>query len=102
MATNALVRVTGTVLALPQPRNGISQKTGKPWEIATANVLVANQNVTVVQLPSRSENGTYPSLRDGFPVVGEQVDYLVEVSLYGSQIQASVLADFPAEVSSLL
>lgn len=84
MAQTALVRITGKVLALPEPRSGVSQKTGKAWEIATANVLVANQNVTVVQLPSLD--------RPGFrrPQVDEIVDYLCEVSIYGQNLQVSV------------
>src|SRR6478609_5484435 len=89
MAQTALVRVTGKVLALPEPRSGVSQTTGKPWEIATANVLVANQNVTVVQLPPRD--------RFARPNVGDIVDYLVEVSIYRTDVQSTVLGVFPEE-----
>jgi hypothetical protein len=91
MAQSALVRVTGKVLALPEPRSGVSQKTGKPWEIATANVLVANQNVTVVQLPSRDFGGFRRPQKD------DVVDYLCEVSIYGANVQTTVQEVFPEE-----
>lgn len=97
MAQTALVRVTGKVLALPEPRSGISAKTGNPWEIATANVLVANQNVTVVQLPSRDRGQRRPSVDD-------VVDYLCEVQIYGQNVQTVVLEPFPEayDAASLL
>jgi hypothetical protein len=103
MASSVLARVSGVVLALPEPRRGISTKSGDPvaWEIATANILVANQNVTVVQLPRRDDHGRMPSLVSGAPGVGEQVDYLVELSVYGQDVQARVLSDFPAEIPAL-
>jgi hypothetical protein len=88
MAQTALVRVTGKVLALPEPRSGISQKTGNAWEIATANVLIANQNVTVVQLPNRDSGFVRPRVDD-------VVDFLCEVSIYGQNVQTSVLGVFP-------
>lgn len=91
MASTALVRVTGKVLALPQPRSGVSQTTGNTWEIATANILVANQNVTVVQLPPRSLAGFVR------PQVDEVVDYLCEVSIYKTDVQTSVVSAFPEE-----
>lgn len=96
MASTALARITGIVLALPEPRRGISKSTGEPWEIATANVLVAAQNVTSVQLP-RKVDGGFPTLRGGAPVVGEEVDFLVEMSVYNQDIQARVLSDFPVD-----
>jgi len=98
MASTALARITGTVLALPEPRRGLSKQTGEPWEIATANVLVAAQNVTSVQLP-RKVDGGYPTLRGGAPVVGEEVDLLVEMSVYNQDIQARVLSDFPEDAN---
>lgn len=90
MAQTALVRVTGKVLALPEPRSGISQKTGNAWEIATANVLVANQNVTVVQLPNRDSGFPRPRIHD-------VVDYLCEVSIYGQNVQTTVQGPFLEE-----
>lgn len=84
MSQTALVRITGKVLALPEPRSGISKVTGEPWEIATANVLVANQNVTVVQLPRISSGIRRPK-------VGEIVDLLCETSVYQTNVQNTVL-----------
>lgn len=100
MASTALARVSGLVLAVPEPRRGTS-KAGQPYEIATVNVLVANQNVTVAQLPRRDDYGGFPTLGGGAPIVGELVDYLVEVSVYGQEVQARILSDFPADVPAL-
>lgn len=99
MASSALARITGVVLSLPEPRRGISKNTGEPWEIATANILVAAQNVTAVQLPRKNEFGEYATLRSGAPIVGEQVDFLVEFTQYGQDVQARVLSDFPVDAT---
>lgn len=99
MASSALSRISGVVLALPEPRSGISKTTGKPWEIRTANVLVAAQNVTTVQLPRVDEGTGRSPLHGGNPIVGEIVDYLVEFTVYGQDVQARVLSDFPVDAS---
>jgi hypothetical protein len=99
MASVALARVSGSVLSVPAPREGIIKngpRAGEAWRIETVNVLVADQNVTVVQLPRRNDFGELP-LSGGNPIKGEIVDFLVEVSVYGSEVQTRVLEDWPAD-----
>lgn len=101
MASVALTRVTGKVLDISK-RDGIIKngpRAGEPWLIETANILVANKNVTVVQLPRRDSFGQV-ELASGFPVDDAIVDYLVEVSVYGQDVQARVLEDFPEKYSA--
>ncbi|MGO4587161.1 hypothetical protein AB4Z38_25270 [Arthrobacter sp. 2RAF6] len=99
MASVALARVSGSVLAV-SARSGIIKngpRAGEEWRIESANVLVADQNVTVVQLPRRDSTGTFENLRTRSVDKGDQVDYLVEVSIYGSEVQARVLDLWPDE-----
>lgn len=103
MASTLLTRVTGVALAYNRREGTIKrgERAGEPFVIETANVLVASQNVTVVQLPRRDKFGEFESLSAGAPSAGEFVDYLVEVSIYGQDVQARVLSDFPAEHAEL-
>ena len=104
MASTALARISGSVLSVPQPRSGIISKgprQGEPWSIETINVLVADENVTAVQLPRRDSAGVFENL----PGVraygkGEVVDFLCEVSVYGQEVQLRVLREFPADESA--
>jgi hypothetical protein len=102
MSSTALTRVTGTVLAV-SVRKGVSTKSGEPvpWKMVNVNILVANENVTVVQLPREDEYGELPGVAGGVPGAGEAVDYLTEVSIYGRDVSVRVLRDFPAEIEPL-
>lgn len=100
MASVALTRVSGTVLATSE-RSGTSRKdpeNPRKWKMVFANVLVADQNVTVVQLPTDDFGDV--TLPGGLPVKGEEIDYLTEVSIFGRDVQVRVLGDFPALVSA--
>src|SRR4051794_39394749 len=105
MASSALLRVSGSVLSVPEPRRGViknGQRAGQEWSIETVNVLVADQNVTAVQLPRRDSSGVIEKLGVREVVKGELVDFLVEVSVYGSEVQARVLELWPEDdISSL-
>lgn len=96
-----LVRVTGAVLSVPEPRRGHSTRTGEAYEIATVNVLVANQNVTTCQLPRKNDFNEYDSLKNnktGFKP-GDYIDVLAEVSAYQGNPQARIIGDFPIEAN---
>lgn len=101
MASSALVRVTGEVLAA-STRSGVSTKSGSPvpWEMTNVNVLVADQNVTVVQLPRKDDFGRYPTLAGGAPTKREWVDYLCEVTVFAGAPALAVIGDFPELAAS--
>lgn len=102
MASTALARVSGSVLAV-SAREGIIKngpRQGEPWRIENANVLVADQNVTVVQLPRRDSSGTFENLATKDIAKGDLVDFLVEVSVYGQEVQARVLDLWPEDDST--
>lgn len=103
MASSVLTRVSGSVLAT-SAREGIIKngaRKGEPFRIDNANVLVADQNVTVVQLPRRDQlSGAYEKLGVREITKGEIVDFLVEVSVYGQDVQVRVLDYWPEEDSS--
>jgi hypothetical protein len=100
MASTALARVSGSVLSVPPARGGIISKgprQGEPWSIESVNVLVADQNVTAVQLPRRDATGVLEGLDTRSIVKGEVVDFLCEVSVYGQEVQVRVLGEWPEE-----
>lgn len=103
MASVALGRVSGTVLAISE-RGGTFRaghpRAGESWLIESANVLVADQNVTVCQLPRRDEFGRYDALPGGRPEKGDVIDFLVEHSIYGQEVQTRILAEWPSDDSS--
>lgn len=104
MASTALARISGSVLATTS-RSGIIKngpRQGETWTIENANVLVADQNVTVVQLPRRDSTGSFEGLNTREISKGEEVDFLVEVSIFGQEVQARVLGEFPATVGAYL
>lgn len=104
MASVALARISGSVLSVPEPREGIIKsgpRAGEPWRIESVNVLVADSNVTAVQLPRRNSFGELP-LSVGNPVKGVMVDLLCEVSVYQSEVQVRALEDWPEDDSSSL
>jgi hypothetical protein len=99
MASVALARISGSVLATTS-RGGViknGDRAGQAWKIENANVLVADQNVTVVQLPRRDDTGIFEGLDTRTIERGEIVDFLVEVSIYNGDLQSRVLGIFPAE-----
>jgi hypothetical protein len=99
MASTALSRVSGTVLA-GSVREGIIKngpRQGETWRIENVNVLVAGQNVTQVQLPRRDSSGTLENLNARTVEKGELVDFLCEVSVYGQEVQFRVLELWPAD-----
>lgn len=82
---DATVRVTGPILNIDR-RSGVSGKTGEPYEINTARVLVAEAGVADVRLPR-------DLARLGR---GEDVDLLCDVSVYGGKAQLTALRDLAA------
>jgi hypothetical protein len=99
MASSVLGRVRGSVLATAA-REGIIKngaRKGEPYRIDAANVLVAEQNVTVVQLPRRDATGAFEKLGVRDIAKGEVVDFLVEFSIYGQDVQVRVLDFWPEE-----
>lgn len=100
MASVALARISGSVLSVPPAREGIIKagpRQGEPWRIETANILVADQNVTAVQLPRRDAAGTLENLHTKDVAKGDIVDFLCEVSVYGQEVQVRVLDLFPVD-----
>lgn len=100
MASVALSRVSGSVLSVPEPRGGVIKngpRAGQEWSIETVNVLVADQNVTAVQLPRRDAAGVLEKLGVRSVDKGDIVDFLCEVSVYGQDVQFRVLEPWPAD-----
>lgn len=100
MASVALARVSGSVLSVPEPRGGIIKngpRAGESWRIETVNVLVADQNVTAVQLPRRNEFGELPVNGGTNPIKGDVVDFLCEVSVWQQDVQVRILEDWPED-----
>lgn len=99
MASVGLSRVSGSVLATTKRSGTIrsGERQGQPWAIESANVLVAGQNVTVVQLPRRDETGIFDKLETRNIEKGDLVDFLCEVSIYNGDLQFRVLDLFPAD-----
>jgi hypothetical protein len=96
-----LARISGIVLDVPTPRRGVKVVDGenRPWEIATVAVLVANRDVTTVQLPRKNDYGEYETFAEhvtGFKV-GDKFDALVELDIYKYEIQARAVGDYPLD-----
>ena len=105
MASSQLARISGSVLSVPAPRTGLIKngpRQGEEWRIETVNVLVADQNVTAVQLPRRDSSGVLEGLGTREIAKGDIVDFLVEFTVYGQEFQARVLELWPAEDVSYL
>jgi hypothetical protein len=103
MASTALARVSGSVLSVPPARSGIIGKgprQGETWTIESANILVADQNVTAVQLPRRDATGVLEGLDTRSIVKGELVDFLCEISVYGQEVQVRVLGEWPEDLAA--
>lgn len=67
----------------------------------SVNILVADTNVTAVQLPRRDASGvfeTLPGVREY--VKGDLVDFLCEVSVYQQDVQTRILEFWPEDDSS--
>lgn len=79
---DATVRVSGPVLAL-DVRSGTSTKTGEPYRITTARVLVEESGVADVRLPQSLDRYSR----------GEAVDLLCDVTVYGGRAQLSATRD---------
>lgn len=100
MASAALVRISGSVLSVPEPRGGLIKsgpRQGEPWSIESVNVLVADQNVTAVQLPRRDSSGVLEKLNTREISKGDIVDFLCEATVYGQDVQLRVLDLFPVD-----
>jgi hypothetical protein len=100
MASTALVRVTGKVLATNIRKGMTRGEDPRPYKIVSVNILVADENVTVVQMPRENDFGELETLSAGYPNKDDSVDYLAEVSIYGRDVQTRVLKDFPALVDA--
>lgn len=103
MASVALARISGSVLSVPPARSGVIGKgprQGETWTMESANILVADTNVTAVQLPRRDNTGVFESLGIRELGKGEIVDFLVEVSVYQQDVQTRVLGLWPDDESS--
>lgn len=78
----ATVRVTGPVLNV-SVRSGTATKSGNPYRITTARVLVEETGVADVTIP------------DNFPASvtkGELVDLLVDAGTYGGKLDLRAVA----------
>ena len=78
---DATVRVSGTVLNL-ETRSGVSTKSGEPYSITTARVLVEETGVADVRLPNDM------AARIGR---GDSIDVLADASVYVNRVQLSAL-----------
>lgn len=100
MASKILLRISGSVLSVPPARGGLIKngpRQGEPYSIETANILVADQNVTAVQLPRRDATGVFEGLGVRDITKGELVDFLCEASIYGQEIQTRVMESWPED-----
>lgn len=104
MAQTALVRVSGSVLSVPPARTGVfradSARAGQTWSIENLNVLVADADVTAVQLPNRDGTGVLEGLNVREYTKGELVDFLCEVSVYRQDVQLRVVGLWAAHDST--
>lgn len=101
MADMLLARVSGNVISVPPARSGFFRsghaRAGEEWVIETVNVLVGDQDVTAVQLPRRTRTG-YEGLEATSFKKHDEVDFLVEISVYREDPQARVLRDYPVDL----
>lgn len=99
MASVALVRVSGSVLSVPPARPYTfpagHARAGETLTFETANVLVADANVTAISLPRRDNTGLFEGLDTREVAKGDIVDYLCEVSVYKGELQLRVQGVFP-------
>lgn len=83
---NPITRITGHVTHRGN-RSGVSKNTGNPYSITEVTVLVAGRATVVVSLPD-----------DMFaPSIGDECDYLVEVSAFRDTPRFRVLEPFPVD-----
>jgi hypothetical protein len=106
MASVALVRVSGSVLSVPPRREYTfpagSPRAGEKLVFESVNVLVADTNVTAVDLPRRDETGIFDGLNTRVLEKGDIVDFLCEVSIYKADVQTRVLGLWPQDDYSSL
>lgn len=106
MASVALVRVSGSVLSVPPARDYTfpagSPRAGEKLVFESANILVADTNVTAVDLPRRDSTGVFDGLNTRSLVKGELVDFLCEVSIYKQDVQVRVMGLWPEEPAESL
>jgi hypothetical protein len=106
MASSVLGRISGSVLSVPPAREYTfpagHERAGEKLTFEKVNVLVADMNVTAVDLPRRDNTGTFENLYTREFSKGEQVDFLVEISIYRGDLQARVLGLWPLEQASYL
>lgn len=104
MASSVLARVSGSVLSVPPARPYTfpagHARAGETLTFETANILVADMNVTAVSLPRRDSTGTFENLYTRELGKGEQVDFLCEISIYRGELQTRVIGLWPTEPSA--
>lgn len=79
-----LGRVTGTVLDTDD-RSGTS-KAGNPYRIRSTSVIVLNRAIIVVTLKDDQP----------LPIVGEEVDWLCDLSSFQNEVQGRFVQDWPS------
>ena len=106
MASVALVRISGSVLSVPPARDYTfpagSPRAGEKLVFESANILVADMNVTAVDLPRRDATGTFEGINTRQLYKGELVDFLCEVSIYKQDVQVRVMGLWPEEPADSL
>lgn len=106
MASVALVRISGSVLSVPPARPYTfpagSPRAGEKLVFESANILVADTNVTAVDLPRRDETGIFEGLGVRVLEKGDIVDFLCEVSIYKADVQVRVQGLWPEDDYSSL
>jgi hypothetical protein len=88
MATSAIARLTGTVIR-KEHRDGIAKATGKAYDMHILTVLVGGAGTTeIIQPAAGVVSGSVPG-------VGEDIDWLVEVSRSERGFNLNVLGLYP-------
>ena len=91
----ALARLQGVVINTTR-RAGTAKASGNPYDFTEAVVLVASRDVTTLTYSTKNERGISLSR-------GDLVDALVEFSVYGGNLQATIVeAQYPADADALV
>lgn len=81
MADTMTVRITGPVLRVDNRSGTKRDGSGDRYSIDTVRVLVESTGIAEATLPDSVK----------LPIVGEAVDYLVDVSVWNGRLQGRVL-----------
>jgi hypothetical protein len=84
-----LGRVTGAVLDT-ETRSGTS-KAGNPYTMRTCSVIVCNRAIIGITLVDSQAP----------PAVGEEIDWLVDLTVFGTEVQGRFVSDFPVAVKGV-